>query len=240
MSQARFSSDIRIPAKVQPVLRAIGRLAGERGLAAYAVGGCVRDWLLGRADAVDLDVAVEGSGIALARAAAEALEGTMEPHEPFGTATVLLPAPLRRVDFATCRKEVYAAPAAYPKVRPGRLEDDLLRRDFTINAMAVALDSGRFGRLIDPYGGARDLRSRRLRILHARSFLDDPSRILRGIRFAQRFRLRWEPGTRRALRRAMAEGALGWLNGGRLRKELARVLEEPDPLACVRALDELL
>ena len=231
---------VRIPPAVEPLLRRIGEAGQALGMPAYAVGGCVRDWLFGLANTADLDVTVEGSGIAVARSAAEALHGTIEPHEQFGTATVILPHPLRRVDFATCRKETYAEPAAYPKVRPGRLDDDLFRRDFTMNAMAVALEPARFGRLIDPYQGARDLRGRRLRILHARSFLDDPSRILRGIRFAQRFGLRWELSTRQALREAMAAGALGWLNGGRLRRELTRMLDEPDPVACVRQLAELL
>ena len=141
-----------------------------------------------------------------------------------------------RIDFATCRQEAYTKPAAYPRVTVGTLQDDLFRRDFTINAMAVDLTPQRFGILIDLFGGREDLHRRRLRVLHARSFLDDPSRILRGIRFAQRFELRWEPQTTRALAQALQQGALGWLNAGRLHKELHRMCEEPNPPACFAQL----
>jgi tRNA nucleotidyltransferase (CCA-adding enzyme) len=102
------------------------------------------------------------------------------------------------------------------------------------------LNPGRFGALLDPFHGARDLRQKRLRILHERSFLDDPSRILRGIRFAQRFGLHWEPRTVRAAREALAANALGWLNAGRLSREMERMLQEPDPLACLQQLGAFL
>jgi len=204
---------------------------------AYAVGGCVRDWLLGLNAIEDLDVTVEGSGIDVAGAAARALGGTVAVHQQFGTATVGLTQPVAlRVDFATCRNETYAKPGAYPRVAPGTLEEDLFRRDFAINAMAVALSPARFGQLVDPFHGAEDLARKRLRILHARSFLDDPSRILRGARLAHRFGLTWDPQTSRALQQALASGALGWLNAGRVRKELARMRQEPDGPGCLRAL----
>ena len=148
--------------------------------------------------------------------------------------------PRGRIAFAPCRREQYAKPAAYPTVRAGTLEDDLFRRDFTINAMAMAIGPRQFGRLVDPFRGAQDLRQRRLRMLHERSFLDDPSRMLRGVRFAQRFGLRWEPRTERAAREALRAGALGRLNAGRLRKELYRILQEPKPRACLEALAALL
>ncbi|MBI2104525.1 MAG: CCA tRNA nucleotidyltransferase [Candidatus Omnitrophica bacterium] len=245
----RMATQVPIPRRVEPLLRAIGGLADQRGMRAYAVGGCVRDWLLGLPiDTPDLDVTVEGDGIAVARAAGHALGGTLTVHQQFGTATQRLrrradggrPSGPLRVDFATCRRETYARPAAYPKIAAGTLKDDLFRRDFTVNAMAAALSPARFGALVDPFHGARDLEQRRLRVLHGRSFLDDPSRLLRGIRFAQRFGLRWEPLTRRAAEEAVAAGALGWLNAGRLRRELARMRGEPDPLACFEALAALL
>jgi tRNA nucleotidyltransferase (CCA-adding enzyme) len=201
----------------------------------YAVGGCVRDWVLGAIGAADLDVAVEGDGIALARRVARALQGSVLVHPQFGTAT-LLHAGGRRIDFAMCRKETYAQPAAYPKVTAGSVRDDLFRRDFTMNAMAVSILPARFGELVDPFGGVADLRAGQLRILHPRSFLDDPSRILRGIRFAQRFGLRWEPATREALQHALSQGALTGLNRGRLQKELGRMSDEPDPAACFEQL----
>jgi len=232
----------RIPEDIRALLEAIGRLAQHQRVRAYAVGGCVRDWLLGTSSATDLDVTVEGDGVALADAIARDFGGSVEPHPPFGTATVVVthPRPRLRIDVATCRKETYAKPAAYPQVAAGTLRDDLARRDFTINAMALALAPRAFGRLIDPFHGAQDLRLKRLRILHPGSFMDDPSRILRGIRFAQRFGLRWERRTQRASREAIAAGALGWLNAGRLRKERELMAREPNPRACVQQLDALL
>ena len=230
---------MRIPPQVKPLLQRIGQIAEGQGLWAYAVGGCVRDWCRGITTVKDLDVTVEGEGIAMARAMARVLGGTVTAHEPFGTATLRLPGGKGRVDVASCRKEVYARPAAYPTVFAGTLEDDLFRRDFTVNAMALALNPGRFGALIDPFHGARDLGQKCLRILHERSFLDDPSRILWGIRFAQRFGLRLEVRTARAARAALAANALGWLNTGRLRREMERMLEEPDPVACLCQLGAL-
>ena len=232
---------MHIPKHIEPLLRHIGRVAESMHTSAYAVGGCVRDWRLGLEDTQDLDVTVEGSGIDLAQAVGQGLSGTVTVHRQFGTATVVPRGAFRgRIDFATCRRETYARPAAYPRVEPGTLEDDLFRRDFTINAMAIPLAPARYGELIDPFGGASDLRRKRLRILHPRSFLDDPSRILRGIRFRQRFGLRWEAQTARALRDALAIGALGRLNAGRLERELARMCDEPDPRACFQELATLL
>jgi tRNA nucleotidyltransferase (CCA-adding enzyme) len=222
-----------IPGRVRGLLEAIGRLADERKIQAYAVGGCVRDWCFGIQRVTDVDVTVEGDGIAMARAMARRFHGTVQTHEQFGTATIRGAGPRGvRVDVASCRREVYDRPAAYPRVSAGTLEDDLFRRDFTINAMAVSLDPDHLGVLVDPFRGLQDLRRRLLRILHARSFRDDPSRILRGVRFAVRFGLRWERGTAAALREAIATGALGRLNAGRLHKELDRMVDEPDPQAC--------
>ena len=241
---------VQVPPHIKPLLQDIGRRAGQLKMPTYAVGGCVRDWLLGIAETVDLDVTVEGRGIDMAQAAARALHGTLTVHQQFGTATVTLPNDGRRraasvrcalrVDFATCRKETYAKPGAYPRVSRGTLRDDLFRRDFTINAMAVAIAPGRFGVLIDPFGGARDLRMKTLRVLHERSFLDDPTRILRGVRLLQRFALTWEPRTKRLAREAVRLDALGWLNTGRLRRELDRMLTEPDPRCCLWELAALL
>ena len=229
---------VDVPRHVKRRLQTIGQMAARRRMNAYVVGGCVRDWLRGRRRTPDLDILVEGDGIALAQAAAKALGGTIVTHQQFGTATVSVNA--MRLDFASCRKETYARPAAYPKVSAGRLADDLRRRDFTINAMALSINPGRFGWLIDPFGGMADLRRKVLRILHPRSFIDDPSRILRGVRFAQRFDLEWAPQTEQAARKAIRIGALGWLNLGRLRKELDRLLDEENPRGCLARLAALL
>jgi len=231
----------RIPPKASALLKQIGRLARERGQRAYAVGGCVRDWVLGIADGSDLDVAVEGDGIALAGAVGESMAGEVETYPSFGTASVQWKRGRPRVDFAGCRKERYARPGAYPSVSPGSLQDDLIRRDFTINAMALSLDPDAFGSMIDPFNGRRDIRLKCLRMLHADSFRDDPSRILRGVRFAERFGFHWERETLRALLQAMGEGALGWLNAGRVAKELNLMMtKEPHPAACLRHLERLM
>ena len=231
---------VTIPVRSRAVLQKIGRMADRLGVPAYAVGGCVRDWLLRRpGGSADLDISVEGSGIELSRAAARELGGTVTAHEQFGTATLTLDGPPARIDFATCRRETYAKPAAYPTVATGTLRDDLFRRDFTINAMAVALNRRRLLTLIDPFHGSRDLRRKELRILHSRSFLDDPSRLLRGVRFLVRFGLRWEPRTERAAREAVKAGAIGWLNTGRLRKELDRIAAEANPRECLERFAEL-
>ena len=237
------------PPPIRPLLHTVGRLADEQGLAAYAVGGCVRDWVLGLARITDLDVAVVGDGIAFATVTARALEAVLTTHEQFGTATLERSGDAQRaghrrrhavepvrIDVAGCRKEVYAKPAAYPKVTAGGIEDDLVRRDFTINAMAMAINAKTFGVLVDPFGGFQDLRRHRLRVLHPKSFLDDPSRILRAVRFVQRYHLTVESKTAHYLHQALAAGMLARLNRGRLRKELDQMANEPDPLACLARL----
>ncbi|PIQ84586.1 MAG: hypothetical protein COV75_01450 [Candidatus Omnitrophica bacterium CG11_big_fil_rev_8_21_14_0_20_63_9] len=233
---------LAIPQSNRLLLERIGAIARAEGAHAYAVGGCVRDWLAGRAQHVDVDITVEGDGLGVAKAVARALDGRLQTHEPFGTATIELDEarPLQRIDIATCRRETYAKPAAYPMVQPGTLRDDLFRRDFSINAMAMNITPKQFGELIDPFGGQTDLRRRVLRVLHDRSFLDDPSRILRGVRFARRFGLAWDAHTNTLALEAVAAGALGWLNAGRLHKEFERMLTEPDPQACVSELARLL
>lgn len=233
---------VQVPAGVRRLLVEIGRLAHAQQLHAYAVGGCVRDWRFGRARTVDVDVVVEGDGVAFAQQLAMRWGAPLTAHAQFGTATlqVTVGRRVRRLDVATCRKETYAAPAAYPRVTPGTLRDDLFRRDFTINAMAMSVAPETFGCAIDPFGGLRDLRAKRLRILHPKSFIDDPSRILRAARFAPRFGLRLEDATAVALERAVADGLLARLNQGRIRKELAQMLQEPRPVACARLLEQWL
>ncbi|MBI4355271.1 MAG: CCA tRNA nucleotidyltransferase [Candidatus Omnitrophica bacterium] len=228
---------VRIPRAVGPLLRRIGCIAQAQGQQAYAVGGCVRDWLLGR-HTRDVDIVVDREAARLARAVADALGGRLTIHAQFGTATVATRT--RTIDVATCRRESYAVPAAYPKVRPGTLRQDLFRRDFTINAMACRLAPAAWGRLVDEFGGRRDLTARRLRVLHPRSFIDDPSRILRAVRFEQRLGLTIEPRTRRWMREAIAAGWLLKLNRGRWRKELSAMDEEPRHERCVQRLAGLL
>ena len=221
----------RVPTIVRALLKRIEHLADRTGIKAYAVGGCVRDWILGISKTPDIDVIVEGNGIEFATRLAATLHAQLTTHRQFGTSTLLRSHGRQRLDIATCRKEIYCEPAAYPKVEPGRLRDDLFRRDFTINAMAMAIGAQRFGELVDPFEGWRDLQARRLRVLHAESFRDDPTRMLRAARFAARFGLVLETQTRRWFAQAVAAGWLSRVNRGLLHKELLRMTEEPDPVA---------
>jgi tRNA nucleotidyltransferase (CCA-adding enzyme) len=194
------------------------------GLApAWLVGGAVRDLMLG-APTVDLDVAIEGDAREVAREVAARLGGEAVEHERFGTATVRAPGLV--VDLASTRRETYAQPGALPEVAPAALDDDLARRDFTVNAMAASLDEPAIGELRDPHGGRGDLEAGVIRVLHQRSFIDDPTRLLRAIRYESRLGFRMDPETERLAREAVAAGAPGTVSGARIRDELLDLLGE--------------
>jgi tRNA nucleotidyltransferase (CCA-adding enzyme) len=224
----------RLPARVARVLCVVGRLADARGVKVYLVGGVVRDLLLQR-PIFDLDLAVEGDGIAMARGISDHFRTSLTVFDRFATARLQFPGGLR-MDIATTRRESYALPAELPHVEPASLAEDLRRRDFTINAMAIQLNAGQFGLLIDHYGGRKDLRDRIIRVLHEKSFEDDPTRIFRAIRFEQRFNCRLEAETRRLLREAAATGLIDRLSGPRLCNEWFLLFAERDPS---RAMDRL-
>jgi len=202
----------------------------------YLVGGAVRDLLRG-ADAVDLDLAVEGDARSVARTLADRLGGSAREHERFGTATVR--APDLVFDLATTRTESYDEAGALPRVAAATLADDLRRRDFTINAMAVALFGDELGHLYDPHGGAADLGARVVRILHPGSFLDDPTRLLRAVRYETRLHFQMEEATERAARAAIAEDALSTVSGPRMRDELMDLLAEYEAPTAVERMREL-
>ncbi|MEP7132520.1 MAG: hypothetical protein ABI914_05100, partial [Acidobacteriota bacterium] len=205
------------------VLRPVTEAAEGERLA--IVGGVVRDRILRLPLANrDVDVIVEGDAKMLARRAAKSGAVTVKVHERFDTAT-LLTADGWSIDLARARREIYRRPGALPEVSPATLEEDLGRRDFTINAMAIELEGGG-GRLHDPFGGAADLHRRVLRVLHDRSFEDDPTRALRAVRYAARLELRLETRTRRVLDAALSGGALETVSGDRLRREFERTLSE--------------
>ncbi len=223
----------RVPSHTLGILRTVTDLAAERGAPLYLVGGVVRDLLLGR-ETLDLDLVVEGDAQGLARDLALRLGGRAVAHDQFGTAK--LTAGALTIDLAMARLERYARPGALPEVRPGSLDDDLRRRDFTINAIAVALAPGPFGQLIDPLGGRADLRARLIRVLHDRSFVDDPTRLLRALRYQARFRFRLEERTRELLLRDA--GGLAQVSSDRVRHELQRTLEEGEPERALQAAQE--
>ena len=227
----------RLPARPLHLLRQIGRLADERGVSLYLVGGVVRDLLLKREN-WDLDLAVEGDGIAFARLVADRYGAGLAVFERFATARLAFPGGLK-MDIATTRQESYAQPALLPTVQPASIEEDLSRRDFTINAIAVQLNSHQFGRVLDPYGGQRDLRARIICVLHAGSFQDDPTRIFRAIRFEQRFGFRLERATVGLLVQAASTDLIQGLSGPRLQNEILLLFAERDPVRAIARMGQL-
>jgi tRNA nucleotidyltransferase (CCA-adding enzyme) len=208
---------------------------GEPYQGVYLVGGAVRDILLDR-PGFDVDIAVEGDGIALAHALAEALGGRARAHPQFGTAVVAY-GDGGRVDLATARTEHYEAPAVLPVVQHASMEEDLVRRDFTINAMAMSLKGEDFGRLVDPFGGRGDLASGTIRVLHDRSFVDDPTRIFRAVRYERRFGFAMDEHTEQLARESITTGHVRDLTPARVRDELQAVLDEGDGHAILRLGD---
>lgn len=205
--------------KVLALIRDVG--AAAEGHCVYLVGGVVRDLLLGR-PTLDVDLAVEGNAPSLARRLGKLLDGKVVTHPRFGTATFKR-GPVS-LDFVTARSEIYARPGALPTVSAGTIQDDLARRDFTINAMAIHLAPQRFGELIDPHNGKRDVDRGLIRVLHRESFRDDPTRIWRAIRYEQRLDFRLEERTEHLLRSDAP--TMESVSGDRLRHELERILQE--------------
>jgi tRNA nucleotidyltransferase (CCA-adding enzyme) len=223
-----------LPAELVSLLRAAGDLAWARGWNLYLVGGAVRDLFLARPN-LDLDLVLEGDAIALARRLAEIRGGEVVAHPRFGTAKFRQ----QRIslDLATARSESYPRPGALPVVSPGTIGEDLLRRDFSINALAVHLAPVHFGALLDPYGGRDDLERGLIRVLHEQSFSDDPTRILRALRYEQRLGFHLEQNTERLMRRDAA--VMDEVSGERLWHELELILKEECPERVLSRADEL-
>lgn len=224
------------PEIVQLLVR-IGEIGKETGHPAYLVGGTVRDLILGYPNE-DVDIVIEGNAPQLAQRLAEEYRAKIRVHEAFQTATLLLPSGFR-VDFASARTEFYAYPAALPAVESGNLREDLYRRDFTVNAMAVSLAPGSFGKLIDYFSGYHDTLEGRIRVLHNLSFVEDPTRILRALRFKTRFRWTIEEETYRFLRQAVQEERLSQVSVSRWWHELKIILSERKPLPILRSMARL-
>jgi tRNA nucleotidyltransferase (CCA-adding enzyme) len=217
------------------LLSTAGRLAEAHGATAYAVGGVVRDaWRQPAAAPRDLDVVVEGDALVVARALAGATSGTLVEHERFLTASVRLPDG-RRVDLATARTERYAGEGALPRVMPAGIAEDLRRRDFTVNAMAVELASGAL-ELLDPLGGRADVERRRLRILHPLSFVEDPTRVFRAARYAARLGFALDAWSARARALALALAPYAELSAARLAAEMELLLADAHPGRALGAL----
>jgi tRNA nucleotidyltransferase (CCA-adding enzyme) len=222
--------------RLQPVFEAVAAVS-EPYEGVYLVGGTVRDILLGERS-FDVDIAVEGDAISLAQALADALGGRVRAHDKFGTAVVIY-GDDERVDVVTARTEFYDAPAALPTVEHASIREDLFRRDFTINAMAVSLKGADLGRLVDPFAGRRDLEAKTIRVLHNLSFIDDPTRIFRAIRYENRYGFRMDDHTLRLARGTIEMGLVGDLSSARLRDELEALLEEGEIEHSILRLAEL-
>ncbi len=212
-----------IPTPRRSLLRQVAALSAELGSPACLVGGFVRDALLNR-PVNDFDIVIEGDATKLGRALVQKHGGRVTVHAPFKTATWFPPDADDFIDLISARSETYAHPAALPTVKPGSLEDDLRRRDFTVNAMAVRVDGDRFGELTDPLGGRADLERGLIRVLHPNSFVDDPTRLFRAVRYAARYQFQIESSTE-----ALIPAALPYvdkLSPERLRHELDLIFEE--------------
>ena len=220
-----------IPREILDLLRKIGNKARSP---ICIVGGFVRDLFLGREN-LDLDIVVEGDAISFARELGESWGWEIQTHQRFGTATLIQPTQAR-LDFAGARSETYEYSGALPLVSPGTIEDDLRRRDFSINALAVRLNSEGFGALIDRFGGVKDLRSGRVRVLHSESFLDDPTRIFRAVRYEGRYGFQIEPEDQERIRAALRQGVFDLISGERIRNEIHRILAEDAVPRMVRRL----
>ena len=223
-----------LPQQLLELVKDISGQAAKRGQRVYLVGGVVRDLLLGYPN-FDLDLVVEGDAVQLAQQVAETSQAKLLAHHRFGTAK------LRYGDFtldlATARRETYASPGALPAVTPGTLKDDLVRRDFSINAMAISLASNDYGEMVDHYKGKSDLEHRLIRILHPGSFSDDATRILRGVRYEQRLGFEFEAQTAQLLKRDIP--TLDTISGDRIRHELELIFKEKQPELAIKRLGEL-
>jgi len=223
-----------LPGPVIRLVRSVGLAASRYGFNSYLVGGMVRDILLNRPIA-DIDIMIEGDAIELASSIAGSHQAKLTIHRAFGTAGFNLEG--HRIDLSTCRGESYDRPGALPRVRPGDICDDLLRRDFSINAMAICINPVDFGLLTDLYGGRADLAAGLIRVMHDGSFEDDATRIMRAVRYEQRLGFKLERRTALLLRRDA--GMLDTIGSDRLKHEVLLWLAEPQPGGIIRRAAQL-
>ncbi len=224
----------QLPVELVTFIQKTGEIAASQEQGLYLVGGVVRDLLLGQTN-FDLDLVIEGNAIELAQHLAKINQGKITTHPRFNTAK--LQWDKWSVDLATARSETYAKPGALPSVNPSSLSNDLLRRDFTINAMAIELNPSHYGELIDRYRGRDDLERKLIRVLHEKSFTDDATRIWRGLRYEQRLDFQLEPTTLKLLKRDIS--MLDTISGDRIRYELECILREERPEKVLRRAEEL-
>ncbi|MBC7333871.1 MAG: CBS domain-containing protein [Actinobacteria bacterium] len=238
-----FSVDVKeriltlFPAEIQGILKKAALLGKRLGYNVYLVGGVVRDILLNVPN-LDVDIVVEGDGIKFANELSKECKCKIESHYKFGTAVLILESG-QHVDIATARKEYYEKPAALPCVEVSSIKEDLSRRDFTINAMAVSLNEYDFGEILDFFGGRKDLRDKKVKVLHKMSFVEDPTRIFRAVRFEQRLGFKMDELTEKLARSAIEMDIVCKLTGVRIRDELISIFGEEKPWKAIKRLYEL-
>ncbi|MEG0874888.1 MAG: CBS domain-containing protein [Clostridiales bacterium] len=225
-----------LPENTYRILGEIASLADRKGCRVFLVGGLVRDMLL-ETSSSDLDIVVEGDGIEFARVVAEVYNGQLTAYERFGTANVVIDGYLK-LDIASARTEFYEYPAAMPQVETSTLRQDLYRRDFTVNAMAISLNFSTIGILIDYYNGREDLEKRQLRVLHNLSFVEDPTRLLRALRFAVRYEFTLEEETKMFAAKAVQDGVFEKLSYRRIWQEVVISLKEENPYDILQLYNE--
>ena len=225
--------ELLIPDSLSNSLREIGKIGGKH---VYLVGGSVRDLLLKR-PCLDIDIVVEGDAISVAKKLQEQWNGTLQTHPQFGTATVTPENPDKpKVDFVSARSETYQKPATLPKVERGTITQDLLRRDFTINALAMRLDFDGFGTIIDKTDGLKDLKTGTIRVIHNNSYTDDPTRIFRANRYAGRYNFQISGADKKLIHKAIH--LISQLSGERIRNEIENVITEDNAPKIVELINE--
>lgn len=232
---ARFMKE-RLSRRIIDILKSIGRKAEENGFDAYIVGGFVRDLFLYRANE-DLDIVIEGDGIFFAQEYAKTVKARIHAYEKFGTAVIIFPGGFK-IDVASARMEYYKFPAALPTVEMSSIKLDLFRRDFTVNTLSIQLNPDKFGTLIDFFGAQKDLKEKTIRVLHNLSFVEDPTRVFRAIRFEQRFGFTIGKLTSSLIANAVKMDFFRRLSGRRVFSELRQILEEENPTPAIIRLHE--
>jgi tRNA nucleotidyltransferase (CCA-adding enzyme) len=227
----------RLPRKLIKLFKDIGNVADILGYNVFIVGGFVRDLFL-RQENLDVDIVVEGDGIKFAYEFSQHHEVRVRSHRKFGTAVLVFPDGFK-MDVATARMEYYETPAAPPTVEESSLRMDLLRRDFTINTLAIQLNKSKYGVLVDHFAGQKDIREKVIRVLHNLSFVEDPTRVLRAVRFEQRFGFKTGKLTLALIKNAVKIDCFKGLSGRRLYLELKLLLMEQDPLQAIRRMNDL-
>ena len=224
----------QLPRAMMEFMEQAGNFAEKMGFQVFAVGGFVRDLLLRRKN-LDLDLVIEGEGIKFAKHFSSRNNFIAKFHSKFGTAQIKTPQGFK-IDVASARREYYESPAALPKVELSSIHQDLYRRDFTINTLAIRLNPGHYGEMIDFFGGQRDIKRRVIKVIHSLSFVEDPTRIFRALRFEQRFNFSLSKETASLIRNAVKMDIPHRLSGSRIFSELELILAEDNPPPIIKRI----